>query len=326
MKRLLYLLIAAGICAMLCCSGCDITETGEAHKMLVSPAWLDTLIKGGNPGKAGIPSTYPGNGFVILDLDTWVDERIPGAIKISWLAFNKEENKNPSTPDGGNLKNPEDMKALLEGLGIDYNTTVIIYSSWATLYGKVAWNLMCIGIEDIRVLHGGLTAWKNNGGEVTSDVTAPTPIEYSETIPDLVLSKFNATTDNMVSYMNDTSTSLMLDTRTWDEFIGADDYHTYISTPGRIPNSKYYPYLNMLEGGVDGEDPFLKDFGEVDDEIQTLGATMDKTIAFVCTIGQRSGFACWYLYMMGYTNVRNYDAGWCEWIQDNSRPVDVGEP
>ena len=327
MKKIWLLLFTLCISTGLCLVGCNDDSDSEKHEeMLVSAEWLDTLIQGGNPGKQGTPSNYPGNGFVILDLDTWVTECIPGAQKVSWLAFNKEENKNPATPDGGNLKDPVDMQARLEELGIDYDTTVIIYSTWATLYGRVAWALMCVGIEDVRVLHGGLTAWKDNGGDVTTVDTLATPIQYSGTIPNLVASKYNATTEDMESYMNDTSSAILLDTRTWEEFIGSDDYHSYITVPGRIPGSLYYPYLNMIEGGVDGEDPTLRDFNEVKEELKAIGATKDKTVAFVCTIGQRSGFACWYTYMMGYPDVRNYDSGWYDWIEDTSRPVATGEP
>ena len=300
------------------------------HKMLVTAAWVDELIKGGNPGKAGTPGDYSGNGYIIIDLDNWSGGydagHVPGAIPMSWWELNKEETKNPTTPDGGNLKAPAEMKAKLEELGIDHDTTVVICSKWATLYGRVAWALMCVGVEDVRVLNGGLTAWTKNGGAVETTINQRTPITYTGTIPDPVLSKYNATTSDMEAYMNDPDGAILLDTRTWDEYTGADDYHSYITTPGRIPGSLYYPYLNMIEGGVDGEDAMLRDFDDVRAEMEALGVTDNKTIAFICTIGQRSGFACWYAYMMGYSDVKNWDSGWYDWISDPSRPVATGEP
>jgi thiosulfate/3-mercaptopyruvate sulfurtransferase len=145
-------------------------EKMEYYEKLVYPAWVDALIAGGNPGTPDTPPTYPGNGYVILDLTTWDYDsgHIPGAIKVDWKEFNKggTENYPPSIPEDANLKDPEEMQALLEEIGIDHDTTVVIYCTWATLYGRVAWALMCAGVEDIRILNGGLTEWKAYGGAV----------------------------------------------------------------------------------------------------------------------------------------------------------------
>ena len=336
-RMVLFMILIAGLTSIIGTGGGSSSKKSndngiqtEMHKMLVSAAWVDQLIKGGNPGKAGTPSDYPGNGYIIIDLDNWAGGydagHVPGAIAMSWWELNKEETKNPTTPDGGNLKAPAEMRAKLEEVGINYNTTVVICSKWATLYGRVAWALMCLGIEDVRVLHGGLTAWTANGGAVETTINPRSPITYTGTIPDPVVSKYNATTGDMVAYMNDPDGSIMLDTRTWDEFIGADDYHSYISKPGRVPGSLYYPYLNMIAGGVDGEDAMLRNFDDVRSDLEALGVTDDKTMAFICTIGQRSGFACWYAYMMGYTDVKNWDAGWFDWIADPTRPIETGVP
>ncbi len=304
-------------------------ENGTSDR-LVSAEWVDTLINGGNPGTAGTPEGYGGNGYIIIDLDNWAGGydagHVTGAIAMSWWELNKEETKNPTTPDGGNLKAPAEMKAKLEALGIDHDTTVVICSKWATLYGRVAWALMCVGVEDVRVLNGGVTAWEANGGTVETTINSRTPITYTGTIPDPVLATNNATTSDMETYMNDPNGAILLDTRTWEEYTGTDDYHAYISTPGRIPGSFYYPYLNMIESGVDGEDSMLRDFDEVRAELKALGVAHDKAIAFVCTIGQRSGFAAWYAYMMGYTNAKNYDSGWYDWIADPTRPIETGDP
>lgn len=332
-----FLVIAIGLISIIGSGGSSSSKKNDnnnsetrIHEMLVTADWVDKLIQGGNPGKAGTPDDYSGNGYVIIDLDNWGGGydagHVPGAIPMSWWELNKEETKSPATPDGGNLKAPAEMKAKLEELGIDHNTTVVICSKWATLYGRVAWALMCVGIEDVRVLNGGVTAWEANGGTVETTINTRSPITYTGTIPDPTLSKYNATTADMETYMDDQDGAIMLDTRTWDEYTGADDYHAYISTPGRVPGSFYYPYLSMIEGGVDGEDAMLRDFDDVRPELEALGVTDDKTIAFICTIGQRSGFACWYAYMMGYTDVKNWDSGWYDWIADPTRPVETGAP
>jgi len=277
------------------------------YEKLVYPAWLDQLISGQNP------PTYPGNGYVILDVD-FNEGYIPGAIRIGWRDLNVTQETNPATPEDGSLKPDAELREYLENLGIAHDTTVIIYSYYSELYGRVFWALMYAGVEDVRVLNGGYNAWVSYGGEVVDSSATPVPTDFGIQVPGHpeYLADTQETLDCMTSPNGD-----ILDLRTWDEFTGAADYHSYITVTGHIPGSVFLWYKDWLDG-----DETLRSYTEVESMWIDAGLTRDKTICSLCTIGQRSSLLVLWGHLMGYTNVKNYDLGWYKWTEDPSNPVE----
>ena len=79
-------------------------------------------------------------------------------------------------------------------------------------------------------------------------------------------------------------------------------------------------------------DQFLNDDGTVRDlaGFEEVWAdcdfTLDNELSFYCGTGWRATTPFLILYEEGYTNIHLYDGGWHQWVMDESRPVQVGDP
>ncbi len=59
--------------------------------------------------------------------------------------------------------------------------------------------------------------------------------------------------------------------------------------------------------------------------IQAEGVTPDKPTIAYCRIGERSSHSWFVLkYLMGYTDVSNYDGSWTEWGNLVGAPIEKG--
>ncbi len=119
--------------------------------------------------------------LVLLDCnkpDIYASEHIPGAIGIGLQAFSDKIGK-PGDPGWGTIKNKEDLQKTLESLGIDNEKTVVFYSDvfkGPGADGRAVWQLKLAGMDNVKILVGGLSYWKQLGYEVTKEVAEPKPV------------------------------------------------------------------------------------------------------------------------------------------------------
>ncbi|OPX90197.1 MAG: Thiosulfate sulfurtransferase [Pelotomaculum sp. PtaB.Bin104] len=178
-KRLLVWLTALFL--VLGVSGCgsqtapvDQKATGEFdltayqnHDFLITPQDLKALLGSDN--------------LVLLDCnkpDIYAKEHIPGAIGIGLQAFCDNVGK-PGDPGWGTIKKKEDLQKALGALGIDNKKTVVFYSDvfkGPGADGRAVWQLKQAGMDNVKMLVGGLSYWKELGYEVTTDVASPKPV------------------------------------------------------------------------------------------------------------------------------------------------------
>ena len=302
------------------------------HK-LVYPGWVEGLIANGNPGTAGVPSTYPGNGYVILECRYDCSEEaghIPRAISVHPCYFENEFNTslyypNYNDPGDGNLLPDVELQAAIETLGITKDTTVVVYGNGRIIpmtSGRVAWALMYAGVEDVRILNGGYTAWLENGGEEEFTTNDFLPVEdFGAIVP--VHPEYHSTTE----YVSDTvegrnTESVLADVRSLDEYLGiAVNQYPFFDTTGHIPGAIWID--NWVEM-VDMSDDTFRSYTEVKKFWYELNITPDKEPVFYCGTGWRSGMGFFYAYLMGYPAMRNYDGGLYEWTWNPNNSIAKG--
>ncbi len=119
-------------------------------ELLVDAAWVDAQKNDPN--------------VVIVDCEVdaaYARGHIPGAVLVP---DNYEKD-----PDSGRLflMNPEQFKAMCEGLGIGDETLVIAYDHSRSLTAaRLWWALNTYGHTNVKILNGGWRAWIANGGAV----------------------------------------------------------------------------------------------------------------------------------------------------------------
>ena len=136
------------------------------YQNLVSPKWVKDVQDGKKP------ETYTNNNYAIFEV-SWGEldkakaykEHIKGAYHFNtdWIE------EGPIW----NLRSADEIKKNLLKQGITSDKTIILYSSDASAAFRVNWALKWAGVKDVRVINGGLQAWKDAGYETESNVNTP---------------------------------------------------------------------------------------------------------------------------------------------------------
>ena len=200
--------------------------------------------------------------LVLLDCnkpDIYASEHIPGAIGIGLQAFSDTVGK-PGDPGWGTIKSKEDLQKKLESLGIDNKKTVVFYSDvfkGPGADGRAVWQLKLAGMDNVKLLVGGLSYWKELGYEVTKEVAQPKPVTG------VVLKDYDQSYIATKDYVfNNLGKQAIVDVRTEGEFKGSQK-------SGEPRGGHIQGAVNLLWTELLNKDGTIK----TPDEIKTLMAS-----------------------------------------------------
>ncbi|HMU91944.1 MAG TPA: rhodanese-like domain-containing protein [Anaerolineales bacterium] len=111
--------------------------------------------------------------------DAYLQEHIPGAAFL--------EHENFSAPESANRYTtmlPEDKLAEQIGaLGISNETEVVVYACGMLPYAVRAWWVLhYAGHDKVRILNGGLSAWKQAGGQTEKEIHSYEPANFQPSL------------------------------------------------------------------------------------------------------------------------------------------------
>lgn len=246
---------------------------------------------------------------VVLDArnDGYNGGHIPGATNVTWQQFSNMEGT--SADEGwGVVLEPEKLSEKLSVVGVDKDKTVVVYcdtnNSWGD-DGRIVWMLRMAGVENAKMLDGGIKHWTEEKYETTKEAS-----EIKAT--DFKIDKFDESiTISTEELKNKLDKVVVLDSREKDEYDGAVKYGEVRG--GHIPGAINLPFNEMIEKDGTFKDP--KDIEKILDE---KGINKEDEIVTYCTAGIRSAHLALTLKMMGYENVKNYDASFYAWAADES--------
>jgi len=256
-------------------------------------------------------------GIVLLDArpaSLYSGGHVPGAVNAEWQSFSKMKGL-PGSRGWATLLAPKSIAARIGALGIDGSRPVIVYGepgSWGQ-EGFVALVLRMAGVSGVRILDGGWPAWRSAGLPVTKEVPRPQPRNFPMKA---FREDMKATVEHIRERMN---SAKLLDVRTVEEYRGA----RYFSEKrgGHIPGAILVPYNHLV-----GRDGFLLPEADLKALYEKAGILPEDEIIVYDTAGVRSAYATWVLLMLGYRNVRNYDASFHEWAGIPELSVETGDP
>ncbi|MFC1552343.1 rhodanese-like domain-containing protein [Candidatus Latescibacterota bacterium] len=312
-------------------------RTLPRFRNLVYPAWITSLLNGepifGETGEDGKIGKYV---LAHVSFDNWGDYdlgHIPGAIWMDTLILEDENTWNRRTP--------EELEEELCAHGITKDTCVVLYGRTANPNmsqehpGKEAGQigsmraamiLKYAGVQDVRVLDGGLASWIRAGGDIAREETLPEPVESTGmNIPECP--EFIVDMDEAKEMLADPGSELV-SMRSWPEFIGDVSGYHYVGPKGRIPGAVFgncgsdaYHMENYRN-----HDDTMRSYHDIAADWRKIGITPEKHIAFYCGTGWRASEAFYYARLMGWDNVSVYDGGWYEWSADPDNPTGQGIP
>ncbi|WP_051931160.1 sulfurtransferase [Gillisia sp. Hel_I_29] len=244
----------------------------------------------------------------ILDFrksEIYANEHIEGAMNI-W----RTDIEDASYSYRGMMAGKKQMETLFSSLGIDSNDILIIYDDNGLVDStRLWWILQNYDFTNVRLLHGGITAWKAQNGNVSSEI----PVVINKSVFKLSNTpsmKYYGSKEEMKQAVN--NNTLIIDARTDDEYSGKRQKEG-AAKGGRIPNSKSIDWAKSVNYNGDKKMKSTEDLVQIYSELGAL--KNDKIIAY-CHSGVRSAHTIFVLtQLLGYKNVKNYDGSWTEWSQ-----------
>jgi thiosulfate/3-mercaptopyruvate sulfurtransferase len=245
---------------------------------------------------------------------------LPGAVHIEWTDYRDGWGRTGRLPD--------DLPALaarLGALGIDDARPVIVYgdarNGWGE-EGRIAWMLHYLGHRDVRVLNGGVAAWRAMGGALErSRVRAAAGRFTARPMPTVRASIDEVAVAAGLAPMPTAAMRqrpILLDVRPRDEWDGARHYRE--PRAGHIPGSKSVPYTDLLNA-----DMTMKDPDALRAVFAAAGVDMTKPVITSCGSGVTAAIINLALERIGKTDHALYDGSWTEWGAFPTLPVATGE-
>jgi len=200
-------------------------------------------------------------------------------------------------------------------VGIGTDSKVVVYSEGPLAASRVAWALLKTGVSDVRVLDGGLDAWRNASFPVASAPSPNKPLEDGFGSRASLRPWLSAGIPQVRQLVSQGVDGSVADVRTRCEFEGECAPYPYIPTAGRVLNAVW------AEGGT--SDPYhmegyLRPNNKLRplDEIAWMWKRNDvcqkeaETCVFYCGTGWRSALATLVALELGREDVANFDGGW----------------
>lgn len=294
-------------------------ESYENYEMIVPATIVNDILDGKKP------ETFENSKNIKIVEASWGEEseayskgHVPTSVHINTDTV--------EPPPQWMLASDEDLAKFANNYGFTKDDTVIVTGPDVMASYRVAVVLRYIGINDVRVLNGGNDAWTSAGYELETKSNKPVAgNDFGATIPanpDLI------DTQAELKEMLKDSNNVLVDNRSWDEYIGKISGYSYHDKKGRIPGAVY--------GYAGTSATTLEDYRNIDntmrnaDEIKALwkdaGIDTNKHLIFMCGSGWRAAEVLTYANVMGFDNASLYSDGWIGWSNDTSNPTETGEP
>jgi thiosulfate/3-mercaptopyruvate sulfurtransferase len=278
-------------------------ETGDP---LVTAGWLKQNISA--PDIRVVDATYypPFLKAEKTGREDWAEAHIPGAVH-----FDIDAIKAGGTDLPHMLPDPIMFSSRVRKLGIGDGNRVIVYdNNNYCAAARVWWMLRVMGHNDVKVLDGGLTAWKAEGGELED--MPPVAVERHFTArvrSDLVKDA------EQVAAASETGSHAIVDARAVGRFTAEAPEPREGLPSGHIPGSTCVPSSNLIN--PDGT------FKSVS-ELQGLLSNHKAPTITTCGSGVTAAILALGYARLGNWDVSVYDGSWTEWASDPSRPVATG--
>ncbi len=282
-------------------------------KVFVKADWVKSVIDGQMPESKNYKIIESAWGPVNNDKD-YLAGHIPGA-----LHLNTDDIEEPTY---WNIRSGDEIKKVMANYGITKDTTVIVYGSDSGAT-RVAFVCLWAGVENVKVIDGGLAAWTKAGYIIDKDIVNPEPTttEFGVAIP--------AHPEYVLAMPADVNTAManndqfrLVSIRSLDEFKGKTSGYSYIKRAGEPEGAVW----GHDEADYRNEDGTFIEFDKAVSMWNEQGITKDNEIAFYCGTGWRATIPFLMAYENGWTNIKLYDGGWFVWQMDEKNPIQTLTP
>ncbi|SBS71958.1 sulfurtransferase [uncultured Microbacterium sp.] len=238
--------------------------------------------------------------------DAYRAGHIPGAVYVSL----DDELAGHGGPTAGRhpLPDPADFEAAARGWGLNDGDAVVVYDDWQSFGAARAWWMLTdAGVADVRLLEGGLAAWRSAGLPLEAGAFEPrrgTVTLHPGHLPQLTIDEAAALP----------ARGALLDVRAGERYRGETE--PIDPQAGHIPGALHLPTTESLD--ADGR--FLPG-DALRARVEALG--VDGPVGVYCGSGVSAAHAVFALQRAGLDPAL-YVGSWSQWSNHPDRPVATG--
>jgi thiosulfate/3-mercaptopyruvate sulfurtransferase len=269
--------------------------TGLNRELLTTPQELAAALRSAEPPL--LLDTRPAHEFAAGHL--------PGAVHVDLWGLSLRDT------DEAPLRAFLDMIAHVLALrGVNERRDVVVYEDVSGMRAaRVFWFLEYFGHPRVRLLDGGIRAWREAGLPVTTAAEAPAETQWEGGREALRIASWQDVRSRL--HRNDV---VILDVRSDAEYFGEA---VRAARGGAIPGAVHVEWTRAV-----GEDGRFRSPEELRALYESAGVTRDKEVLTYCQGGYRAAHTYLALRLLGYPRVRNYVGSWREWGDRTDLPVE----
>ncbi|MFV0319274.1 MAG: sulfurtransferase [Microbacterium sp.] len=237
-----------------------------------------------------------------------LDGHLPGAV---WVDLEHELSRH-GRPDEGRHPLPAttDLQSAARRWGLDDGDVVVAYDDANGVAAARAWWLLRRAGIEVRVLDGGLAAWRAAGLPVEAGEVTPAP--GSVTLTDATAGTLDI--DQAAAFP---AAGVLIDARTAERFRG--DIEPIDPIPGHIPGAVNVPLTALVD-----DTGRVRDAAALSAAFARVGARPGVPVAAYCGSGVTAAHTALVLAELGI-DAAIYPGSWSAWSNTPGRPVAVGD-
>jgi thiosulfate/3-mercaptopyruvate sulfurtransferase len=241
----------------------------------------------------------------------YLNGHIPGAVYVS---LDDDLSDHAISGRGRHpLPSGRDVQTAARRWGIRQDALVVAYDDWNRAGSARAWwVLTAAGLDNVRILDGGLAAWRSAGLHLETGPVDPPP--GNVTVPHQNLYAGSRRTLTAERIAEDTVT--LLDARAPERYRG--DVEPLDPVAGHIPGAK-----NLPSGSVLTADGTFLDDNSLAQLLSDHAIERHDAVAAYCGSGVTATVTIAALAAMG-REAALYPGSWSEWSSDPAHPVQRG--
>lgn len=260
----------------------------------------DALNELNRPGVKFVDATWYMPNVPTDAYETYLNEHIPGAVH-----FDIDKVANHAIDLPHMYPSLEYFEASMSELGISSSDNVIVYDrSTFVASARVWWMFLSYGHQNVKVLNGGLKAWKLGGGPVESGAPSNLPSSpyVGKSVGDQVIAREQV--DSMISNPE----AAILDARSKGRFDGTEPEPRPGLRGGHIPGS-----LNLYYADVMDADGIMHESSRIQEILGDLSVDSNPVLVTTCGSGVTAAILLLAIYQVRQQGLRLYDGSWTEW-------------